>query len=205
MNRSAFYHGVGNSARVGCRLHSDGVVPALSEKDGLPDRARWTDLKAIGIAISHTVRDGKECSEVRDYILNRYLSGKRFASAVRDHWGIENSLHWQLDVTFGENQRARSQRTRRREPQYPPSQRAESVEKRTQPQGRNQEQTAHRRLGRHLSRQSTAWQMTYGAIALGSQGAQTSDAISRHVSRYGGLRAGRCSWPYGGLRLHVGE
>lgn len=72
--------------------------------DDLPDRVRWPGLKAIGIAINHTVREGKECYAVRYYILSRYLSGKRFAGAVRDHWGIENSLHWQLDVTFGEDQ-----------------------------------------------------------------------------------------------------
>jgi predicted transposase YbfD/YdcC len=36
--------------------------------------------------------------------LSKYLSGRRFAQAVRGHWGIENSLHWQLDVTFVEDQ-----------------------------------------------------------------------------------------------------
>lgn len=70
----------------------------------LPDRERWSKLKAIGIAISHTQRDGKDCYEVRYYILSKYLSGRRFAEAVRRHWSIENSLHWQLDVTFGEDQ-----------------------------------------------------------------------------------------------------
>lgn len=72
--------------------------------DDLPDRSRWAKLKAIGIAISNTQRDGKDCNEVRYYILSRYTSGRRFAEAVRDHWGIENRLHWQLDVTFGEDQ-----------------------------------------------------------------------------------------------------
>ena len=72
--------------------------------DDLPDRSRWADLKAIGIAISNTQRDGKDCNEVRYYILSRYLSGRRFAEAVRNHWGIENRLHWQLDVTFQEDQ-----------------------------------------------------------------------------------------------------
>ena len=72
--------------------------------DDLPDRSRWKKLKAIGIAISHTTRDGKECHEVRYYILSRYVSGRRFAKAVRDHWSIENRLHWQLDVTFQEDQ-----------------------------------------------------------------------------------------------------
>ena len=72
--------------------------------DALPDRFRWPKLKAIGIAISHTQRDRKDCYEVRYYILSKYLSGRRFAEAVRDHWGIENHLHWQLDVTFHEDQ-----------------------------------------------------------------------------------------------------
>ncbi len=41
---------------------------------------------------------------MRYYILSKKLSARRFAAAVRGHWGIENSLHWQLDVTFGEDQ-----------------------------------------------------------------------------------------------------
>ncbi len=72
--------------------------------DDLPDRGRWKHLKAIGMALSCTHRDGKDCYEVRYYILSKYLSGRRFAEAVRSHWGIENSLHWQLDVTFQEDQ-----------------------------------------------------------------------------------------------------
>jgi predicted transposase YbfD/YdcC len=72
--------------------------------EDLPDRSRWPLLKAIGIVISITQRDGKDCVAVRYYILSQYLSGRRFAEAVRSHWGIENSLHWQLDVTFQEDQ-----------------------------------------------------------------------------------------------------
>jgi predicted transposase YbfD/YdcC len=72
--------------------------------DDLPDGSRWAGLKAIGIAISETQRDGKNCNEVRYYILSKYLSARRFAEAVRGHWGIENRLHWQLDVTFQEDQ-----------------------------------------------------------------------------------------------------
>lgn len=72
--------------------------------EDLPDGSRWKNLKAIGIALSETLRDGKLCNEVRYYILSKYLSGRRFAEAVRKHWGIENRLHWQLDVTFQEDQ-----------------------------------------------------------------------------------------------------
>ena len=72
--------------------------------EDLPDAGRWKHLKAIGIAINNTVRDGVMCIAIRYYILSRYVSGRRFADAVRSHWGVENNLHWQLDVTFGEDQ-----------------------------------------------------------------------------------------------------
>jgi predicted transposase YbfD/YdcC len=72
--------------------------------ENLPDRGRWFKLRAIGMAVSTTLRNGKESSEIRYYILSKYLSARRFAKAVRGHWGIENRLHWQLDVTFQEDQ-----------------------------------------------------------------------------------------------------
>ena len=72
--------------------------------DDLPDCQRWHKLRAIGLAVSNTVRNGKECIEFRYYILSAFPSARRFADAVRSHWGIENNLHWQLDVTFGEDQ-----------------------------------------------------------------------------------------------------
>jgi len=74
-----------------------------SVPDDLPDASRWPKLKAIGMTVNRTLREGKETIEGRYYILSRKLSGKQFAEAVRGHWSIENSLHWQLDVTFGED------------------------------------------------------------------------------------------------------
>jgi len=71
--------------------------------DDLPDRSRWKGLKRIGVAISDTVRGGKPCDDVRYYILSKRLSARSFGAAVRGHWGIENSLHWQLDMSFGED------------------------------------------------------------------------------------------------------
>jgi len=71
---------------------------------GLPDLSRWRGIKAIGMTINNTTRSSGNSVEIRYYILSKYISGARFASAFRDHWGIENSLHWQLDVTFGEDQ-----------------------------------------------------------------------------------------------------
>ena len=69
----------------------------------LPDRDRWPSLKAIGMVISNTTRDGKDCIDVRYYILSKKLSAKSFTAAVASHWAIENQLHWQLDVTFRED------------------------------------------------------------------------------------------------------
>jgi predicted transposase YbfD/YdcC len=70
----------------------------------LPDLARWKKLKRIGIAISETIRDGKPTDDVRYYILSRKMGARSFGAAVRGHWSIENKLHWQLDMTFGEDQ-----------------------------------------------------------------------------------------------------
>ncbi len=64
----------------------------------------WAGLKALGMAIRITEHDdGRTSDDVRYYIASHYLSGQRFAGAVRGHWGIENRLHWQLDVTFQED------------------------------------------------------------------------------------------------------
>jgi predicted transposase YbfD/YdcC len=71
----------------------------------------WPWVKAIGYAIRITQHaDGSETSEVRYYIWSRYLRGKRFAEAVRGHWGIE-SMHWTLDVTFREDDSRTRERT----------------------------------------------------------------------------------------------
>jgi predicted transposase YbfD/YdcC/predicted DNA-binding protein (UPF0251 family) len=78
----------------------------------LPDGKRWPKLTAIGCAVSNTVRGGKHTSELRYYILSKKLTGRQFAAAVRKHWSIENQLHWQLDVTFQEDQSRVRERSR---------------------------------------------------------------------------------------------
>jgi len=86
----------------GRQEHREYVVCRAPEQ--LPDGARWPKLAAIGMVFVCAIRDGVEQMECRHYILSKYLSAKRFAKAVRDHWSIENRLHWQLDVTFQEDQ-----------------------------------------------------------------------------------------------------
>lgn len=71
--------------------------------------AGWAGLKSIGVAIRTRLVDGKEQATLRYYISSLEPKVKRFSKAVRGHWGIENSLHWSLDVTFAED----AHRTRR--------------------------------------------------------------------------------------------
>jgi predicted transposase YbfD/YdcC len=69
-----------------------------------PDGA-WRDLSAVGMAITESTDSRGRCrQEARYYILSALLPAKEFAAAVRGHWGIENNLHWQLDVSFREDE-----------------------------------------------------------------------------------------------------
>ena len=54
----------------------------------------------IAMVESTTEREGKICSGVRYYLSSAKLSAQHFAGAVRAHWGIEDRLHWVLDVVF---------------------------------------------------------------------------------------------------------
>lgn len=73
---------------------------------------QWKGLKClIVVESSRTVYKGKDLAETtvtRHYYissLNRRHCAKRIGQCVRGHWGVENNLHWQLDVSFNEDQR----------------------------------------------------------------------------------------------------
>jgi predicted transposase YbfD/YdcC len=71
--------------------------------DSLINRDKWKGLKTIGVAIRVSKQGDKETSDVRYYISSDKMGVRRFAKNVRGHWGIENTLHWCLDVTFRED------------------------------------------------------------------------------------------------------
>lgn len=76
----------------------------LPAPKSLPGFTLWKGLMTIGVVTSCCLRDGKEMIEVRYYISSLARDVKRFARAVRGHWGIENTCHWVLDMTYREDE-----------------------------------------------------------------------------------------------------
>jgi predicted transposase YbfD/YdcC len=70
----------------------------------LHGRSNWKGLKTIGAAVRIYEENGVQKSDTRYYLSSLRRHGKRFAHAVRNHWGIENSLHWSLDMTYREDE-----------------------------------------------------------------------------------------------------
>ena len=65
----------------------------------------WPDAQSIVRVCRETIdAHGKKTKEVRDFISSLPPQVERLAGLIRGHWGIENRLHWSLDVTFNEDQ-----------------------------------------------------------------------------------------------------
>lgn len=77
--------------------------------DWLTRRSEWEGLNGVGMVKTHVVKTNTgEISEECRYYITSLTDVGAFAYAVRKHWSIESQLHWQLDVTFREdNSRAR--------------------------------------------------------------------------------------------------
>ena len=76
--------------------------------DWLFQKPDWEGLNAIGMVKSKVFEKGAWREETR-YFMTSLTDAETFANAVRAHWGVENSLHWCLDVVFNED----SNRTRK--------------------------------------------------------------------------------------------
>ncbi len=91
----------GSHGRIEVRRHAVcHDVDWLFSDRRYPGEPRFPGLKAIAMVEAEVERGGKTSLERRYFLSSLALDAKLFARAVRAHWGIENRLHWVLDVVF---------------------------------------------------------------------------------------------------------
>jgi predicted transposase YbfD/YdcC len=71
--------------------------------DWLQKEHQWPGLRAIGKVVRVRETPDKTTAETAYYLLSATLSPERFNAVVRQHWGVENRLHWRLDVVRNED------------------------------------------------------------------------------------------------------
>jgi predicted transposase YbfD/YdcC len=91
----------GDHGRIEVRRHAvcHDVAWLFSDRR-YPGEVAFPGLAMIGMVEAETLREGKTSRERRYYLGSATLDAATFAQAVRDHWSIENRLHWVLDVVF---------------------------------------------------------------------------------------------------------
>jgi predicted transposase YbfD/YdcC len=96
-------HDLWVSSSRGHGREEERVCLVLYDLNGLSTRQEWVDLQAI-VRVCRTTREGdKETIEEAHYICSRRGSAEELGNGTRGHWGIENGLHWVLDVIFRED------------------------------------------------------------------------------------------------------
>jgi predicted transposase YbfD/YdcC len=80
------------------------TVTVIHDAAWLNHRHDWPGLKAVAIVASTRETSGKIETETRFYITSLTAPASQVGSAIRDHWSIENSLHWVMDMTFRDDE-----------------------------------------------------------------------------------------------------
>jgi predicted transposase YbfD/YdcC len=82
----------------------------LYKLDAIEDLDKWEKLTVIGTCFRQRTVGDKVSEELQLFIGSRRAGARVYAEALRGHWGIENPLHWHLDITFGEDDSSISNR-----------------------------------------------------------------------------------------------
>ena len=83
--------------------HEERSYVVVHNVEGIRDRDVWSKASTVGMCRCERTVAGKVSSEIHYFIGSRRMGARKHARALRNHWGIENNLHWQLDVSFGED------------------------------------------------------------------------------------------------------
>jgi predicted transposase YbfD/YdcC len=81
--------------------HEERYVAVIRDPEGLP--AEWADVGAVVMVGREREVGGVTTSTAHFYLTSLRLPAKELAGYIRGHWGVENGLHWCLDVTFRED------------------------------------------------------------------------------------------------------
>ena len=79
------------------------TVP-VSKLPALHEQHQWAGLTTVVMVVRSTQYWNQTVKEVQFYITSLASDANKIGSAIRQHWGIENSVHWTLDVTFHEDE-----------------------------------------------------------------------------------------------------
>lgn len=79
------------------------IAYSSEDIEWLQEEHQWPGLKSIGVVNAFVEKNGKHYEEQRFYITSLSSNARLLNSAARAHWGIENQLHWRLDVVFNED------------------------------------------------------------------------------------------------------
>jgi predicted transposase YbfD/YdcC len=96
-------HEVHWTEEVGHGRHETRTYVIVNEPQGLRNQEAWKGLKVVGMCVRERETAGKRSEEVHYFIGSRRMSAQQYGAALRGHWGIENNLHWQMDLSFGED------------------------------------------------------------------------------------------------------
>jgi predicted transposase YbfD/YdcC len=83
--------------------HEERSCVIVEDTRGIQDRKAWPHLRVVGMCVRERTVNGETTAEVCFFIGSRRMGARRYGQALRNHWSIENQLHWQLDVSFGED------------------------------------------------------------------------------------------------------
>jgi predicted transposase YbfD/YdcC len=83
--------------------HEERTYIVIHNVEGLRDQQAWRSVTTVGMCLRERTVGNQETTELHYFIGSRRMSARRYAQVLRNHWCIENNLHWQLDISFSED------------------------------------------------------------------------------------------------------